>query len=598
MGRTRVFHLSLAAKCRFLFGLSVVLIIASALFVPWRAAEGFVHQLNIQRARDLALLARAQLDPTNEDWDKQQAQLNRWWDANEAALNLPATKPQFIKLPSGSVVMTPQDLRAQGEWLRRQAAAIARYVEPPESLRIITATWKSIPAAKRQRLALHVGSYLARLARVNTPPTVVLDDFQREYIRDMSEKPTLKDVNEIHRTKRVYGNPTGYRNILGVLGEDTGSGRRPPLIGLIDVRLAAPKTDEALVWTRVMILLAGLLAGFLAVLVFYIVVQKLILAPVRELTVLTDDIAGGNLSARANIDTGDEFQELGHSFNAMLAQLERARVELETINRSLDTRLGELAETNVALYESNRLKSEFLANVSHELRTPLTSIIGFADLLRDSTLSEGPMDKARAARFANNILISMRMLLDLINDLLDLAKIEAGRVELHRTKFAVQDICEALADFVRPLVEKKRLTFNLQVADDLPAMHSDAGKLRQVLYNLLSNAIKYTPEDGTVTLAAAGEDGNRRVRLSVVDTGPGIAPENQEKIFEKFWQIDSSVTREHSGSGLGLAISKELTQLLGGGIRVESEPGKGAAFIVVLPIECPETARRPLLSLT
>jgi len=101
-----------------------------------------------------------------------------------------------------------------------------------------------------------------------------------------------------------------------------------------------------------------------------------------------------------------------------------------------------------------------------------------------------------------------------------------------------------------------------------------------------------------MTLAAAGEDGKRRVRLSVVDTGPGIAPENQEKIFEKFWQIDSSVTREHSGSGLGLAISKELTQLLGGGIRVESEPGKGAAFIVVLPIECPETARRPLLSLT
>jgi len=102
----------------------------------------------------------------------------------------------------------------------------------------------------------------------------------------------------------------------------------------------------------------------------------------------------------------------------------------------------------------------------------------------------------------------------------------------------------------------------------------------------------------TVTLAAAGEDGNRRIRLSVVDTGPGIAPENQEKIFEKFWQIDSSVTREHSGSGLGLAISKELTQLLGGSIRVESEPGKGAAFIVVLPIECPETVHRPLPSLT
>ncbi len=405
-----------------------------------------------------------------------------------------------------------------------------------------------------------------------------------------------KKLNEM-RTDEQVDSSTTYRLVMAVRGEDSGAGRQP-LVGLIDVQLKAPDLSSVLLWTRFMFVLAGLLAGFLAVLVFYIIVQKLILAPVRDLTVLAEDIAGGNLSARADINTGDEFQELGGAFNAMLAELERARVELETINRSLDTRLGELAETNVALYESNRLKSEFLANVSHELRTPLTSIIGFADLLRDTAQSAGELDKQRTARFAHNILTSGRMLLDLINDLLDLAKIEAGKVELHRTRFSLQDICEALGDFVRPLIEKKSLNFRLDLAEDLPSMESDAGKLRQVLYNLLSNAIKYTPERGTVSLEAVAIAGHRQVCITVSDTGPGITPEDQERIFEKFWQLDSSVTREHSGSGLGLAISKELSQLLGGNIRVESERGRGSRFIVTLPVQSPATARRPLPTLT
>ena len=190
------------------------------------------------------------------------------------------------------------------------------------------------------------------------------------------------------------------------------------------------------------------------------------------------------------------------------------------------------------------------------------------------------------------------MLLDLINDLLDLAKIEAGRVELHRTRFSLPDICEALRDFMRPLVDKKQLKLIVDLAGDLPMMHSDAGKLRQILYNLLSNAVKYTPSGGTVRLEAALGDDGQQVRLVVADTGPGIAPEDQGRIFEKFRQMDASVTREHSGSGLGLAISKELIQFLGGTIRLESEQGRGARFIVELPVECPETARWPLPSLT
>jgi two-component system, NarL family, sensor histidine kinase BarA len=189
------------------------------------------------------------------------------------------------------------------------------------------------------------------------------------------------------------------------------------------------------------------------------------------------------------------------------------------------------------------------------------------------------------------------MLLDIINDLLDLAKIEAGKVELHRSAFTLHDLCEGLADFMRPLVDKKNLTLNVELDEHLPLMNSDPGKLRQVLYNLLSNAVKYTQEGGTVELRAQGID-KQNVRLIVADNGPGISAEDQARIFEKFRQLDASVTREHSGTGLGLPISRELCNILGGSLRVESELGRGATFIVEVPAEAPEGIQRPLPSLT
>jgi signal transduction histidine kinase len=404
-------------------------------------------------------------------------------------------------------------------------------------------------------------------------------------------------IYQITRTMDRPGEAPVYRCVLAVRGVEAAPARRP-LVGIIDAQIPAPGVADALFWTRVILVLAGMLAGFLAILVFYLISQRLILAPVRELTALVGQIGGGDFSARATITTGDEFEELSDAFNDMLSRLERARVELETINRSLDAKLGELAETNLALFESNRIKSEFLANVSHELRTPLTSIIGFADLLRDGAQDHKPMDDVRVARYVDNILTSGRMLLDLINDLLDLAKIEAGRIELHRAPFSLRDVCEALSDFMRPTIENKGLNMMMTLDESLPTMNSDSGKIRQVLYNLLANAIKYTPQGGSVSLKAEGIDAGQRVRLIVSDDGPGIAPEDQERIFEKFRQLDASVTREHSGTGLGLAISRELCTMLGGGIRVESELGKGSQFIVELPAECPEKVYRPVPLMT
>lgn len=593
MAKLGFFHVSLAGKCRLLFGLAVVLIVAAALFVPWWSMEQFVHDRNIQRARSMALLAHARVDPANPDWNDQQELLNQWWKDHSKALKLTGRPTLILLSPQALAAASNRALVQRIQKQVRNWNKASRFVPSTPGLGLGAITWSSLPNELRTKVMTSAQSMMAQMSRAVETPVPVLDQFQENAVRDMRAN---EDVNEAPGTQRVRGQPTTYRYILAVRGEEQGSSRRP-LAGIIDVKLPIT-TDGTLLGTRLMIILAGVLAGFLAILVFYLITQKLILAPVRELRGLAEQIAHGDLSARANIQTGDEYEELGTAFNDMLEELDRSRVELETINRSLDTRLGELAETNVALYESNRLKSEFLANVSHELRTPLTSIIGFADLMRDSASGNGPIDGARAARYANNILTSGRMLLEIINDLLDLAKIEAGRIEVHRTIFSPRDVCEALVDFMRPLIDKKMQTLELELHEPLPMMNSDAGKLRQVLYNLLSNAVKYTPEGGRISFIAEPADGDERVRVTVSDNGPGIAAEQQEHVFEKFRQLDASVTREHSGTGLGLAISRELTHMLGGSLRLESELGRGATFVVELPIECPEIAHRAMPSLT
>ncbi|HRX85851.1 MAG TPA: ATP-binding protein [Phycisphaerae bacterium] len=374
-------------------------------------------------------------------------------------------------------------------------------------------------------------------------------------------------------------------------------GERNPgsLRGLIEVYVPIPPVESL---TSMAVLISALTSGaLLAVLVFYLVTQKLLLSPVRKLRRVADRVTGGDMEVRATIATGDELEDLGEAFNNMLEHLRQSQEELRKINRSLDTRLGELAETNVALFESNRLKSEFIANVSHELRTPLVSIIGFAELLADFGENRA-VDAQRLHRYSANILTSGRMLLDIINDLLDLAKIEAGKLRLHVTEFDVTTLCASLIDFVTPLADKKRLRLSLNAAEDLPRMNSDAGRLKQILYNLLSNAIKFTPDEGAVALnVRPGEEGE--VVFAVADTGPGISKEYQEVIFEKFHQLDASHTREYSGTGLGLAITAELCTMLGGRIVLDSALGRGSTFTVALPLVVPSpTPRMSLVNLT
>ena len=354
------------------------------------------------------------------------------------------------------------------------------------------------------------------------------------------------------------------------------------LVGLIDVTMPLER-GSLIWWTRGVFILGGSLAALLALMAFYVITKQVVLGPIRKLRDLSDRAAEGDLSARSRIASGDEFEKLGRSFNDMLDAIQTQQDQLRQANRALDLRLAEVAEANVALYEANRIKNEFLANVSHELRTPLNSIIGFAELL-------GQTDDERRRRHATHILTSARMLLGIINDLLEVAKVEAGRAQVHIERVSVRDLCETLGQLVRPMADKKHLALEVDLAEDLPVMATDARKVQQILYNLLSNAVKFTPADGKVTLSArpvpAGESSLRResVVLTVADTGPGIAAADQERIFEKFHRLDDSMTREHSGAGLGLAIVKELTKLLGGRLKLESESGHGASFTVLLPI--------------
>ena len=278
------------------------------------------------------------------------------------------------------------------------------------------------------------------------------------------------------------------------------------------------------------------------------------------------------------------------AFNRMLRGLVDSQEDLRKANGSLDDKVDELARANLNLYEMNRLKSDFLATMSHELRTPLNSIIGFSDVLGSIQSLD---DKQR--RYVQNIRSSGRMLLEMINDILDLAKIEAGKMEVRPILFDVESVVSAQCDMVRPLAEKKDIELSFDIGPGLDAVEQDQAKVQQILANLLSNAVKFTPSGGRVSVqarlgpAATGAGGD--LVLDVIDTGVGIAPEEQQTIFEKFRQGrvfqagDDAMTREFSGTGLGLSIVRELCRLLGGEVSLESELGHGSRFTVRLPVQ-------------
>ncbi|MBA7666885.1 Sensor histidine kinase RcsC [subsurface metagenome] len=260
-------------------------------------------------------------------------------------------------------------------------------------------------------------------------------------------------------------------------------------------------------------------------------------------------------------------------------QLDAQHEELQSQTEELMTQQQELIEKTGEVERANQLKSEFLANMSHGLRTPLNVIIGFSELMGDEV--PGKLNDEQR-QCLDDIQSSGKHLLNLINKVLDLSKVESGKTKLNLTNLALSEVIESLARTMLPILAPRQQSLDVEVEEGLPLVHADKAKVKEVLFNLLSNAAKFTPDGGKLKIEAVRED--NWCRVSVIDNGIGIKKEDQEQIFEPFYQLDNPLTKERGGTGLGLALVKQIIEKHGGQIRIESEYGRGSRFTFTLPL--------------
>lgn len=516
----RLWPLSLAEKCRIAFGLAVILVLALALLWPYIWMGQLTKQVYLDAGRAKAetiLLQHFRLRESDETNLRPLSNTGLVIDVNEPEM-------QFI-----------------------------RFTKDPET----------------------------KMPNLTEQQKDMIDALRSEQAVDED------DVFFVRKRGLIYSNYVGiFRAKDGCVNCHKTQGSASAFlpneqIGAVIIQRPAKEIDDAIFLNRVSIIMAGIFAGAGAVVAFYMITQRVILRPIRQLRALASNVAEGNLDIRSAIKTGDEYEKLANAFNDMLDGLQAAQEKLRQANKQLDEKIAELSERNIELFKANKVKGEFLANISHEFRTPLNAILGFAQVLRDKP---GLLKKEKAQRYAENIITGGNRLLNMINDLLDLAKTEAGKMELHIEETSVPQLCKGLIASFSLLTKKKKIKVKLLTDINIPPLMTDAGKVQQILNNFLSNAVKFTPQRGKIEIRASLLPGDNTVRIAVADTGCGIAEADREKIFEKFRQSDGSITRETTGSGLGLTISKELAAMLAGSIGLESELGKGSTFWLDIPI--------------
>ena len=327
-----------------------------------------------------------------------------------------------------------------------------------------------------------------------------------------------------------------------------------------DMVTAIEATEQAYRTSRSVVVAFALGSILLALGLGYVISWSLV-KPVKEIEARLAQIASGEFKQRVHVSNRDELGTLA-------ADVNRTSEELGNLYQQLAA--------------ASRHKSEFLANTSHELRTPLNAILGYTELIQDNIYGPVP-DKIR--EILDRVQSNGRHLLGLINDVLDLSKIEAGQLTLSVTEYSIKEVVNTVVTATGSLAAEKKLALKTVIADNLPIGKGDERRITQALLNLVGNAIKFT-EKGEVAVQAA--EANGAFHVAVTDTGPGIQLEDQKRIFEEFQQVDSSSTRKKGGTGLGLSISKKIIELHGGSLWVESEPGKGSTYRFTLPMQ-PDT---------
>jgi len=518
----RLWPLSLAKKCQLTFGLAVVFTLTLALILPyiWMRQLIKTNYLDTERAKVETLLFRQHFQVKEKSGDA------------------------LVPLDSTGHVLDPNN--PQTRWIRlaNESAAVQKQLA-----QLTDRQRKTIESLKA--------------------------DNSRDDIISFEKKGGLYHSNYI-RILRATDNCISCHNPQGSARTFSPN----ELIGAVIIQRPAGQISKTTLLNLVWVSVAGLIAGTGAIVAFYWISQRVILRPIRQLRAMANNVAEGNLDIRSKIITGDEYEKLANAFNHMLDGLQATQEKLRQANKQLDAKIAELSQRNIELFKANKLKSEFLANISHEFKTPLNAILGFAQVLREKP---GILSWDKTRRYAENILTSGNRLLNMINDLLDLAKTQAGKIELHIEKTSVPEIIDAAVASFSLQTRKKKIKVKVLTEPFLPLLMTDAGKVQQIVHNFLSNAVKFTPQRGRIEIRANMLNGNT-VRIAVTDTGCGIAEADREKIFEKFRQVDGSITRETAGSGLGLTISKELAVMLAGSIGLESEIGRGSTFWLDIPV--------------
>jgi two-component system sensor histidine kinase BarA len=530
----RFWPLSLAEKVQITFGAAVILILVLALSIPYI----WMNQLTKKNLLDAG---RA----------RSQTVLDRHFQMGNTSQTLPP-------LDSSGQLMDVNDYDIR--WIPFTEEGRKEILQLPEDLRKMVGTLRADK------------------------------DMDEDVLMEKNHGPLRSSYVRIFKaTGRCISchNPEGSASAF-VLGRPLGAAiiQSRNLFGIRD------EFSQTVFMNRIWIVVAGLIGGTGAIVAFYTITQRLILRPIRQLRALANNVAEGNLEIRSSIATRDEYERLSKAFNHMLDTLQATQEKLRQANKQLDAKIAELSERNIELFKANKIKGEFLANISHEFRTPLNAILGFAQVLRERPHL---LKKEKAQRYAENIITSGNSLLNMINDLLDLAKVQAGKMELRIEQTSVPDLLEALLSQFSLLTKRKKIKVKLLLDSELPILVTDVGKVRQILYNFLSNAVKFTPSQGRIEIEArfpspgAKDTGpeSRMIRIAVTDNGCGIAESDRDKIFEKFRQADGSLTRESTGSGLGLAISKELATMLAGSVGLQSPPqgrDEGSTFWLDIPV--------------